>query len=136
MAPLFRASLRPQLRALAVSFVPETAGATETQWAALEETVNRAVATRPASLGRQLTLLIRLLDGLARLRHGKALDRLDSRRRTRLLERLAASRLAPSLLRRGIWGLRTLLMLGWYTQPEVAAALGYRATAAGWGARR
>jgi hypothetical protein len=134
VAPLFRASLRPQLRALAVTFVPETAGATTTQWAALEATVDRAVAARPASLGRQLILLIRLLDGLARLRHGKGLDRLDSGRRTRLLERLAVSRLP--LLRRGIWGLRTLLMLGWYTQPEVAAALGYRATAAGWGARR
>ena len=40
------------------------------------------------------------------------------------------------LFRRGVWGLRTLVMMGWYTNPSVIAALGYRASAAGWEARR
>ena len=130
MASLFSGSLRPKLRALACCFIPETADASETQWAELEATVTRAVAARPPALARQLAALIRLLDGLALLRYGRGLAGLDPVRLTRLLERLAHSRLL--LLRRGIWGLRTLLQLGWYTQSSVTAALGYRAEPAGW----
>jgi hypothetical protein len=133
VAPLFTDSLRPRLRALARSFIPETAFAREEQWAALETTVEHAVASRPG-LHRQLELLVGLLDGAARIRYGRGLARLEATKRGALLERLATSRWL--LLRRGIWGLRTLLMLGWYTQPEVTDALGYRASAAGWSARR
>ena len=134
MTSLFTASLRPKFRALAAGFVPETSLATETQWATLEATTARAIAERPPALARQLAWLIRLLDLLSWIRFGRGVTRLDARCRSALLEGLAASRLL--LLRRGIWGLRTLVMLGWYTQAEVAAALGYRASPAGWGAPR
>jgi glucose/arabinose dehydrogenase len=40
------------------------------------------------------------------------------------------------LLRRGIWGLRTLAFLGYYTRPAAAASIGYRADPGGWEARR
>jgi hypothetical protein len=40
------------------------------------------------------------------------------------------------LLRRGIWGLRTLAFMAYYERPEAAAEIGYRATARGWEARR
>ena len=40
------------------------------------------------------------------------------------------------LLRRGFWGLRTLVMLGYYGRPEAARAIGYRASPLGWEARR
>ena len=133
VALLFTRSLRPKLRALAISFIPETALAGDPEWAALEATVEQAVSSRPG-LHRQLALLIGLLDAAALLRYGSGLARLDESRRGSLLAQLAVARLP--LLRRGIWGLRTLLMLGWYTQPAVAAALGYRAQAAGWSARR
>ena len=70
--------------------------------------------------------------GMARRRPPRA--RLDTARRTALLESFARS---PVLLfRRGTWGLRTLIMLGWYTQPSVIAGLGYRAHPSGWDARR
>jgi len=120
-------------RPLAAAFVPEIALATEAQWIQLTAAIEEVLATRPARVRRQLTLLLRLLDCLSMMRYGKRLASLDPARRTALLEALAH---APwLLLRRGIWGLRTLVMLGWYTRPEVAAALGYRATAAGWSAR-
>jgi hypothetical protein len=130
VASSFTARLRPELRALAASFVPETVLATEAQWAALESAIEQALAARPARVRRQLTLFVRVLDGAALARYGKRLASLGSARCTALLERVAESPLL--LLRRGIWGLRTLVLLGWYTQPEVAAALGYRASAAGW----
>jgi hypothetical protein len=131
---LFIASRRPGLRALTTSIVPETALATDAQWAALEATVERAISAKPASLRRQLGWLLRLVDAAARIRYGRPLERLSSARRLELLEGLAKSRVL--LLRRGIWGLRTLLMLGWYTQSDVAAELGYRASPAGWDVRR
>ena len=127
-------SLRSALRALATSFIPETAGASAAEWAELEARVERALADRPATMRRQLGHFLLLLDATARLRHLTRFSALDSPRRTALLESLARSRLL--LIRRGIWGLRTLIMLGWYTQPSVIGAIGYRADPAGWDARR
>lgn len=127
-------SLHSALRALATSFIPETAGASAAEWAELGARVERALADRPAAMRRQLGLFLLLLDATARLRHLTRFSELDSPRRTALLESLARSRLL--LIRRGIWGLRTLIMLGWYTQPSVIGAIGYRAHPAGWDARR
>jgi hypothetical protein len=126
--------LRSALRALAISFVPETATATDAQWILLESRIEQALAARPAALRRQLALFLRLLDATARLRYRSSLSTLDAVRRTALLEWFAGSSILR--FRRGIWGLRTLIMLGWYTQPSVIAALGYRASPAGWEARR
>ena len=127
-------ALRTALRALAESFIPETAAASATELAHLEAGIERALAARPESMRRQLGLFVRVLDAAARLRHRRGLATLDAVRRTALLESFARS---PVLLfRRGIWGLRTLIMLGWYTQPSVVAALGYRASPAGWEAHR
>jgi hypothetical protein len=124
----------PAFRALAPSFVPETAGASVAEWAALESTVDAALARRPAALRRQIALFLALLDLWARLRYRAPLARLDPARRSALLEGFARSPLL--LFRRGIWGLRTLVMMGWYTQDGVMAALGYRARAEGWETRR
>jgi hypothetical protein len=133
VAPILTRSLRPAFRALASSFVPETAAARGAEWAALEETFERALGARPPALRRQITSFIRLLDLAARLRYGARLAGLDEVRRTALLESFAGSRFL--LFRRGVWGLRTLIMLGWYTQPVVIASLGYRAAAGGWSTR-
>ena len=124
----------PAFRALAEAFVPEIAAATPAQWAAVESTVAGALAARPAALQRQVALFVRVLGVAARVRYGQGLPALDPARRSRLLDRFARSPLL--LFRRGIWGLRTLVMMGWYTQPGVMDSIGYRATAAGWAARR
>lgn len=128
------ASVRPAFRALAETFIPEIAGATPEAWDRLEAVVASALDERPPAMQRQVLLFIRVLNGLSRLRFGRALPALDLARRTALLEGLSKS---PVLLvRRGVWGLRTLVQMGYYTQPEVQSAIGYRATAAGWEARR
>jgi hypothetical protein len=124
----------PAFRALAQCFIPETARATDSQWGALESAVATALAARPARLRRQVLLFVRLIDITARARYGTGFAGLGTTRGTALLEGLAASRVL--LFRRGVWGLRTLVMMGWYTDPAVTAALGYRASAAGWEARR
>jgi hypothetical protein len=126
-------AVRQPFRALAVAFVPEIARCTPTQRDELERIVSSALAARPAALRRQVQLFIWILDGLSLVRYGRRLTRLDLVRRTALLEHLASSR--RLLLRRGVWGLRTLVMMGWYGQGDVQQALGYRASPAGWEAR-
>ena len=93
-----------------------------------------ALASRPAAMIRQLRLLVRMLDWACRVRFGRSLDQVDDARRLQLLQ--AFERAPVQLVRRGIWGLRTLVFMGYYTQAPVIAALGYRATPGGWDARR
>ena len=127
-------ALHSVLRELAETFIPETAEASDDQWAALEARVAQVLSVRDEATRRQLGLFVRVLTAAARVRYRTALTSLDPARRIALLEWFARS---PVLLfRRGIWGLRTLIMLGWYTQPSVVEALGYRADPAGWDAIR
>jgi len=126
--------VRRPFRALATVFIPETAAADDAAWSRLEEIVAGALAARPPVLARQVFLFIRLLDALSLMRHGRGLAALDDASRTRLVERIASSRVL--LIRRGVWGLRTLIQMGWYGQPPVQHSLGYRATPAGWEAPR
>jgi hypothetical protein len=128
------APFRPAFRALAESFVPETAQCTTVEWERLEQIVGKALADRPAGLRRQVLLFIRVLDLLARVRLGAPLASADPVRRRAWLESLARSPVL--LLRRGVWGLRTLVMMGYYAQPAVQRAIGYAADPRGWEARR
>jgi len=120
--------------ALTVVFVPEAAALTDQEWNSADEIISRALAARPAATRRQINLFLRMVSVLALVRYGRPLVTLTLERRTRLLESLGKSRLL--LLRRGVWGVRTLAFMGYYARPEAAASIGYRASAAGWEARR
>lgn len=134
MTSLLLLPVRTQFRALAQSFVPEAAELGERGWAEAEAIVERFLATRPAPVRRQVTLLLRLLDLLSLVRHGRRVASLDAARRLRFLESLQDAPIL--LLRRGIWGVRTLAFMGYYGRPQAAALIGYRADARGWEARR
>ena len=121
-------------RAVATCVVPEAGGLDAAQWDEMAAIVARAIAARPRALQRQLALFFTLLEWLPLLRYGRRLSRLDAERRARVLDRL--QRAPVLLLRRGFWGVRTLILLGYYGRPAAAAAIGYRADARGWEARR
>ena len=127
-------AVRPAFRALAEAFVPESAALDEPGWADAERIVARFLAGRPAAVRRQLRFLIHLLDLLPLLRYGRRFRSLDEARRHHFLE--AAQNAPVLLLRRGIWGLRTLAFMAYYERPGAAAVIGYRADARGWEARR
>ena len=121
-------------RALATTVVPEAEGLDGAGWTELERIVEEQLAKRPERVRRQFQLLIRLLQRLAVVRYGRTFTALDARRRTRFL--LAVQDAPLLLLRRGVWGLRVLVQMGYYAQPARAADVGYRADARGWDARR
>jgi len=127
-------SQRDTFRAVAMSVVPETAELDVAQWEEAERIVARAIAARPSRVQRQLALLLRCLEWIPLLLYGHRLSRLDSARRAKFLDSLQTSRLL--LVRRGVWGLRTLVLMGYYGRPAAVAAIGYRADPRGWEARR
>lgn len=123
-------SLRPTLRALAETVVPETAALEADGWASLDRIVSNAIAARPPRMRRQLALFMLAIEWLPLLRYGRPFSKLNPHRRQRFLESLQDSPLL--LIRRGFWGLRTLILMGYYTQASTIAAIGYRADPRGW----
>jgi hypothetical protein len=121
-------------RAVATTVVPEAARLEAAGWEELEGIVERFLAARPPALRRQLRLFLRALQWLPVLRFGRPFTGLDDRRRRRFLAEMQD---APLLLaRRGFWGLRTLVYLGYYGRPAAGGEIGYRADPRGWEARQ
>ncbi|HEX9485906.1 MAG TPA: hypothetical protein VF976_02485 [Gemmatimonadales bacterium] len=125
---------RAAFRAVATTIVPEAGHLGPSEWDDVEAIIGRALAGRPPRLRRQLALLLVLLEWLPLLRYGRRLSRLDPARRLAFLERVEAAPLV--VVRRGFWGLRTLILMGYYGRPAAAAAIGYRADPRGWEVRR
>ena len=79
---------------------------------------------------RQLAMFMRLLNVMSYVHHRRALHRLDLPTRVRFLEQVQSS---PYLLiRRGFWGIRTIILMGYYARPECMPAIGYAAHVRGW----
>ena len=134
MTPSTFGPVREAFRALARTIVPESGGLDEREWIELEGIVEAGLAGRPAALRRQLRLFVRLLDLAPVVRHGRTFRFLGPAERTAFL--LAVQDAPLLLLRRGFWGLRTLVFMGFYSRDAARRAIGYRADARGWEVRR
>ena len=128
------APVRREFRALAAAIVPSAATLDDAAWRDVEAIVERALASRPPAMRRQLAVFIRLLTVAPLVRWGRRFPALGAARQARFLG--AVERAPLLLLRRGFWGLRTLVYMGYYGRPAAAALVGYRADARGWDARR
>lgn len=122
--------IRQKFRALATAIVPESAQLDEVGWSDLEEVVENALSKRPAGMRRQFAVFVRLLDFLPRLRWLRPFRRLGPDRRARFLRGIQSSGIF--LFRRGFWGLRTLVYMGYYARPQAYAEIGYDAHLRGW----
>lgn len=127
-------SLRKPLRAIGSVVLPSAPALDVEGWQEAETIIEDALAPRPASIKRQLRLFLRVVNLLPVFSTGRTLVGLPQERRAAFLLRLQRSRLLP--LRRGMWGIRTLLFMGYYNQDRVRREMGYRADPGGWGARR
>jgi len=133
MTPPTLGPVRSHFRAVARAAVPAASSFDEPSWLRAEEIVEDALAGRPARVGRQIVLFLRILAMLSRLRFGRGPARVPSRDLCALMASLERAPLL--LLRRGVWGVRTLAFMGCYGQPEVRRAIGYAAAPGGWTAR-
>ena len=125
---------RAVFRAVAVVIVPEALRLEHAGWDELEGIVETALIERPPSMARRLRLFLRLIDVLALLRFRRRFPALDPILRGRLLASLQDARWAP--LRKGFWGLKTLVLMGYYGRTSAGSEIGYRADLGGWPARR
>jgi hypothetical protein len=121
-------------RAISVAVVPEAAELTDTEWREFNSVIEHALSKRPAAMVRQLGLFLRILSILSFVRHRHSLAALSLPKRTAFLHRIENSRLL--LFRRGFWGVRTLVFMGYYARPSMSVALGYVAGPRGWENRR
>ena len=127
------APVRPILHAVATTLIPESSSLDTRAWTELETVIEDALARRDASVRRQLIAFLRLLQYLPIARYGRPLTTLNTRQRRVFLESIEYSSLLR--VRRGFWGLRTLVFMGYYTRDDVAAEIGYNPSAGGWTVR-
>jgi hypothetical protein len=124
---------RKTIRALTCTVIPEAAQLDEAGWSELERIIDESVGSRPPGLQRRLRIFLRLISWSAALRYGRPFHRLEEGRRERLLRHFEGHPI--QLLRVGFWGVRTLVMMGYYAQTAIQSDMGYRPDPRGWDAR-
>ncbi len=123
-------SLHDPLRAIGSVVLPSPEPLDEEGWTQALGIIEGALASRPPGVKRQIRLFLRLANFLPVLSTGRTLVKLPLDRRAAFLQRLHRSPLMP--LRRGLWGIRTLLFMGYYAQDRVRREIGYAADPWGW----
>lgn len=126
--------LATTLRPVAEAFAPPVAQLGEADYAAVVGRIDLRLAMEPAALVRQIRLFVKVLYWLPLLWTGRTMAGLPLERRLAILGWLQDCPVQK--LRVGVWGLRTLVFVGYYTNPEVQQQLGYRARPEGWAALR
>jgi len=126
--------VRETFRELAKTIVPEATSLDESSWSEMEAIIERGLASRPAKIKRQLRLFVKALNMLPVARYGKTFVKLEPDKRLAFLLSIESSPLL--IIRRGFWGVRTFVYMGYYNLDGVRSAIGYRASANGWEARR
>jgi hypothetical protein len=117
-------------RAVAATIVPEAAGMDEEGWREVVATIEALLRGRPESLQGQLRIFLRAIQWLPVLRFGRTFTRLGPEARKRVLAHLENDRIQK--IRVGFWGLRTLVLAGYYGRLGAAREIGYAGSARGW----
>ena len=121
-------------RAVVSTIVPEAAALDDKGWRDLHQVVEALLRDRPESLKRQLRMFLGAIQWLPLIRYGRPFTRLDAAARARVLAHLQNDRIQK--IRVGFWGLRTIVLAGYYGRPQAAQAIGYAASPRGWEAAR
>ena len=118
---------------LTITLVPAARDLQPASWQTFRKIIDDALARRSRGLQIQVKCFLWFLNLAPILRYGKTMTRLHESQRTRFLAKIERSRLA--ILRKGFWGIRTLIFMGYYGRSETQRELGYRAEPLGWSAR-
>ena len=121
-------------RAVVSTIVPEAAALDSQGWLDLHQVVEALLRDRPESLRRRLRIFLRAIQWLPVFRYGRPFTRLTPAARARVLAHLQNHRIHK--VRVGFWGLRTVVLAGYYGRPRAAQDIGYSAGPRGWEALR
>jgi hypothetical protein len=108
---------------VAESVTPEVASLDAAGRARMLAIVDDALHDRPPAVRRQLGAFLSLVRLAPVLRYARPFDRLEKGRRTAVLRWFESC--PVGLLRQGFWGLKALVFMGYYGQPEHWAEIGY-----------
>ncbi len=114
---------------LAHRIVPESERFEPSEEAEFLGIIERALSTRPISVRRQLAFFVSFLRWLPLVRYGARLARLSTERQDAFLRWCEGAPL--SILRKGFWGLKTLIFMGYYGRPNLGDRIAYRPSSAG-----
>lgn len=108
---------------VAETITPEVASLDPDGRARMEAIVDTALQDRDAATRSQIGTFLGLIRMAPVLRYGRAFDRLDADRRAAVLRWFQDCPVA--LLRKGFWGLKVLVFMGFYGQEKNWSAIGY-----------
>lgn len=117
------ASQRAFLLAIAPRITPVLEPMSPAAGEAMLALIDGTLASRTPAMRRQFGLFLSVLRWLPCLRYLRPLDRLDGARQDAALRRFQDHPL--QIIRGGFWGVRTLLLLGHYGQPDIGASIAY-----------
>ncbi len=112
------------LMCLARRIVPETAALDAAGEAEFRAVIANALAARPAAVRRQIGILLKILRWAPALRYGRPLDRLGPAAQDAALGWLQDG--PVGLFRKGFWGLKTMVFMGYYGRAAGAEAVGWK----------
>lgn len=114
------------LRVIAARIVPETGALDEAGAARFFAIIDSALMDREPGVRRQLATFLGVLRWAPLLRYGRPLENLPPGRQDAVLRWFEDC--PVSLLRKGFWGLKAMVFMGYYGQPETHAGIGYAAS--------
>ena len=112
------------LDVLARRIVPETAGLDQAGTARFFSIIDHALGARPAAVRRQFAVFLGLIRWAPLVRYGRNFDSLPPARQDAVLRWFEDNPVGA--LRSGTWGLKTMVFMGYYGQPETNASVGYQ----------
>lgn len=111
------------LLAVGARLVPEVASLDVELRAGFRAIVADALADRPEGMRRQFRVFLGLVEKAPVVRFGAPFTRLRPKVQDRVLRWLQDC--PVELLRKGFWGMKALVLMGYYARPEVGPSLGY-----------
>jgi len=111
------------LRVLAARIVPETADLDASGLSRFFGIVDGALQDRPKSVRRQFATFLGVLRWVSLVRYGSPFERLRVDRQDAVLRWFEDC--PVGLLRKGFWGLKAMVFMGYYGQPETNELVGY-----------
>jgi hypothetical protein len=111
------------LQVLAARIVPETTDLDAAGLSRFFGIIDGALQDRPASVRRQFATFLGALRWAPLARYGSPFERLRDDRQDAVLRWFEDC--PVSLLRKGVWGLKAMVFMGYYGQPETNELVGY-----------
>ena len=111
------------LHTLAARIVPETSALDEAGAGRFFGIIDNALQERKPEVRRQFAVFLGVVRWAALFRYGSAFERLRAERQDAVLRFFEDC--PVSLLRKGFWGLKAMVFMGYYGQPETNQLVGY-----------